>query len=477
MNRHHDDLRARMAGPRADPEALKRVAARLDEAPGTDFFAQMQVMAIDPLTQLHGCDLTGFDLHRVDLSDADLRGTDFARADLAHARLSNADMTGASLRIARLEQATLIRSRLGGADLRQANLRKADLRGADLAEADLRGAALLGARLDGTVLVGDLGDFSRLIASPRHLLSHWPGSDGHAADRADRAARAEQADPKPPPLWEDETPLDLPPRALVLLVEAMLRVILEALVLRGSGVDIQRYRQPGMTGLFVPHLFRTNEELAERLEPHRLELMAERRVRARSGTPIALAETAVRLGDLNLLSRNFADADQFYRTAYDICRTERRQELVAALHGRFGCLALDRVDRVRAVRHINRSLDVCDEIGHAEGRQRSLLNLAALALLFGDSQRAAGYLQRARAVTVAFDRDQLAPRLPLLAGAVAFRTGDRAAAVEAWGRARDGLKQADLRADAAAMMKLEEIAARWLAATGGQDNPADGHGG
>lgn len=455
MNSRYDDLRARMARPKADPALVKRVAERLAESPGADFFAQMQLVAIDPLTQLHGCDLSGFDLHRVDLSEADLRETDLSRADLSHARLSGADLSRATLRIARLEQTKLVRTRLAGADLRQASLRKADLRGADLTEADLRGAALLGARLDGTVLVEDLGDFSMLIASPRHLLSHWPGSK---AFEAERAAWLERPEPKPPPLWERTEPLELPAQALRLLIEAMLRVILEALVLRNAGIDFHRYKLPGLAGLFVPHLFRTNEEIAELLEPHRHELMAERRERARSNNPLAVAENAVRLGDLNLLSRNFEEAEQFYKTAYELCRDARRAELVAALHGRFGCLAFDRVDRVRAIRHVNRSLEVCSEIGHHDGRLRNLLSLAALALLFGDTKRAADYLEQSAAI--AFDRDHLGLRRRLIAGAVAFRGGDLSAALAAWHRARDDLKQADLRTDAAAVMKLGEIGDR-----------------
>ena len=445
--------------PPADPALLKRVAARMYATPGVDFFTQLQRAGIDPLRQLRASSLVGFNLYRTNLSGADLRGTDLSRTDLTQANLCGADLSGAKLQIARLEKTNLIGANLDGADLQQANLRKANLQGADFTRTNLRGSNLLGAQLKHTKLVEKLGDFSLLLVSPRHLLSYWPGTVDYETKCT---AWKQQSEPKPPLLWGlRHAPLDLPPQALQLIVTSMVRVLLEAMIIRNTGILINKTDQ--LQGWITPFLYYTSEEIAEILQFWRQDLIALRRSQIQTGNQHAAMGNLTRLGDFDLLSRNHDEAAQFYHYAQDYYQSANHPILVAELEYRLGCLALDQLDRSRAIQHIMRGVELYSQIGKEHGKMRGLLTLTCLALLVGDLNRARTFIAQTQAQPLEFDREGLGARRSLLIGALKFAVGELASALLSWQEAQTAYVQqgakamADSHADSHIVARLHEI--------------------
>jgi uncharacterized protein YjbI with pentapeptide repeats len=109
---------------------------------------QQQLPGID----LHGEDLSEFNLARKNLSQADLSRTDLTKANLQKANLAGADLSDATLTEAKLESADLSAATMTGVHLEGAEADLVDLRAATLAEANLEDASLSGAQMEGACL-------------------------------------------------------------------------------------------------------------------------------------------------------------------------------------------------------------------------------------------------------------------------------------------------------------------------------------
>ncbi|MBL8673154.1 MAG: pentapeptide repeat-containing protein [Alphaproteobacteria bacterium] len=425
-------------GPDRNPAGDVSTLIRSLSAQGEqNLMRKLRLAGVDPMRDLVGADLTGTDLHGLDLRGIDLSRAILRWTDIADARLEGAKLVGAQAAQARFEAAHCRGTDFSGAQLRQANLRDADLSDADLRGADLREATMLGAAIDGMACDEDLTAVAAAIASPSRLL-----------DGLDRAVDTREGIVPPGPL------------GLGLLADGIVAAILQGALYGACGIEPSFYDPEAHPGPFVPYLLATVEEIGMRLEPNRKELRFNRHQSNRDGQVDSAARDDMHVGALAILARSFDEAGEHLSAARRHMVARRQLGLGAMATALQGCLALERMDHVEAVRQLRRALETSEEIADKQGQARYAIALLVLAIIHWEWDRAQEFVRRLAALAPEGDGERIGRLRDPVLGALMWRLGDGGMARKRWSSSAEALQRQGLRQDAAMIATLATLTAR-----------------
>lgn len=439
---------------RRSPAEISAYIRRLKANREADIPRCLRVAGIDPETELRGVDLSGLDLHGLDLSGADLRQTNLHWADLAETRLTGARLDSANLVQTRLEGAILDQATFRGANLRGANLRRASLAGTCFEQAWLGDCLLLGARLDGTRFDQDCAVLAGLIGRDDLLLGPWTEAEGTEPPPSARTREetpstkpgsGSDSDSGPTPAGSDAAQDldDWSPLARQLLLDSLEQALLQAILYRNCGIDPAFYASADQPGLYAslvsPYLTTTVEQVAKALEPARKERLLSRRQHSRAARNDAAADDDLHLGTLNLLAREYEEAEQHLYAAYEHFKRTRRDDRLAATHGLLGCLALEQIHHLPAVRHVRRAFDMHLEQGRQAPMALFALSLSILAIQHNQLERAQQFADKAATFEPTRNPHLFTLRRDAVAGALTLRQGDKIATLSHWQNAAEAV--------------------------------------